>query len=214
MEPEIVARVFETFSQADRSLDRSRGGLGLGLALVKGLVELHGGEVECRSEGLGQGSRFTIRLPLVAAPAATGGAAGEGSAARRLRILVVDDRRDAVHTLAVLLRRIGHEVETAADGEAGLKGARAFRPDVVISDIGLPKMDGYQLARAIRHDRELAETYLIAASGYGQVEDQRRALEAGFNDFLTKPVGLEDLRSALASARRGKTETQSPGARP
>jgi PAS domain S-box-containing protein len=199
MEPEVVARVFETFSQADRSLDRSRGGLGLGLALVKGLVELHGGTVECHSEGLGKGTRLTIGMPLAAAPKGGRPAAAKGEAARRLRILVVDDRRDAVHTLAALLRRIGHEVVTAGDGEAGLKAAREFRPDVVLSDIGLPKMDGYQLARAIRRDRDLAGTYLIAASGYGQLEDQHRATEAGFNDFLTKPVGLADLRQALSS---------------
>jgi PAS domain S-box-containing protein len=204
MEPEVVGRVFETFSQADRSLDRSRGGLGLGLALVKGLVELHGGGVEAASEGLGRGSRFTIRLPIATPPDLHRATTAEGSAALPLRILVVDDRRDAVHTLAVLLRRIGHEVATAADGEAGLRAARDFRPQVVVSDIGLPKMDGYQLARAIRRDRELAETYLIAASGYGQIEDQRRALEAGFNDFLTKPVGLEDLRRALALVRVAK----------
>jgi len=183
------------------SLDRSRGGLGLGLALVKGLVELHGGSVECRSDGAGKGARFSIRLPLTASPQVTPSAAPTSDTAGQLRILVVDDRRDAAHVMAVLLRRIGHDVATAADGEAALERAREFHPDVIVSDIGLPKMDGYQLAQAVRRESDLAATYLIAASGYGQLEDQRRASEAGFDDFLTKPVGLDDLRQALSSVR-------------
>jgi PAS domain S-box-containing protein len=190
MEPDILSHLFEPFSQADRSLDRSRGGLGLGLALVKGLVDLHGGTAEASSGGKGHGATFTIRLPL---SREAGDAAEPVPSAspevKSLRILVVEDNRDAAESLGMLLDLSGHRVELAYSGQEGLDAARRFRPDVAICDIGLPGgMDGYDLARALRACKEAAGARLIALSGYGQDEDKRRAREAGFDEHLTKPV--------------------------
>ena len=204
MGPEILARLFEPFSQADGSLDRSRGGLGLGLALVKGLVELHGGEVAAESPGAGRGARFTIRLPLGEAPGAVRERAVAGTAGRALRILVVEDNRDAADSLGMMLELAGHGVAVAYTGREGLEAAGRFRPDVALCDIGLPGgMDGYDLARALRQDERTAGIHLIAISGYGQDEDQRRARAAGFDRHLTKPVDpalLLRMLEALASA--------------
>ena len=190
MDPDILARLFEPFSQADGSLDRSRGGLGLGLALVKGLVELHGGEVRAASPGPGRGATFTIRLPLLdAEPTQDGSVAAEPEPARPLRILIVEDNRDAADSLRMLLELAGYTVEVAYTGRDGLEIARRFHPQVALCDIGLPGgMDGYDLARALRETPETAESHLIAISGYGQEEDQRQAREAGFDRHLTKPV--------------------------
>ncbi|HEX7183060.1 MAG TPA: ATP-binding protein [Thermoanaerobaculia bacterium] len=190
MEPGMLARLFEPFSQADRSLDRSRGGLGLGLALVKGLTELHSGSVQASSAGRGRGTRITIQLPLSPQPAVE---AGTGflsqSPARSLWILVVEDNRDAAESLQMLLEIYGHQVVVAETGQAGLEAARQHRPDVAICDIGLPGgMDGYALARLLRRADETAGIYLIALSGYGQEEDRRQARQAGFDQHLTKPV--------------------------
>jgi CheY-like chemotaxis protein len=208
MEPELLRHAFEPFSQADRSLDRSRGGLGLGLALVKGLTELHGGRVEAASAGPGLGSTFTIRLPLTAAPADAPRptAVAEGPRpAGGFRVLVVEDNRDAAESLKLLLTLWGHEVECTATGPAGLAAFDSRRPEVVVCDIGLPGgMDGYGVARAIRAAAG-AQPYLIALTGYGQEEDQRRAYDAGFDVHLTKPVDpeqLEGLIAAQAGARR------------
>jgi PAS domain S-box-containing protein len=190
MAPDILARLFEPFSQADGSLDRSRGGLGLGLALVKGLVELHGGEVRAASPGPGQGSTFTVCLPLLESEPATAGSDPAASkAARPLRILIIEDNRDAADSLRMLLELTGYPVEVAYTGRDGLEIARRFRPEVALCDIGLPGgMDGYDLARALRQTTETADSHLIAISGYGQEEDQRQAREAGFDRHLTKPV--------------------------
>jgi PAS domain S-box-containing protein len=190
MEPDILARLFEPFSQADGSLDRSRGGLGLGLALVKGLVELHGGDVRAASAGRGSGSAFTIHLPLPETePAVAGIDAVVPAVARPLRILVVEDNRDAADSLRMLLELAGYPVEVAYTGWDGLEIACRFHPQVALCDIGLPGgMDGYALARALRGDEETAGAHLIAISGYGQEEDQRLAREAGFDRHLTKPV--------------------------
>lgn len=204
MEPPMVRRVFETFSQAENSLARSRGGLGLGLALVKGLVEMHGGEVEARSEGLGRGSDFTLRLPLGTAPlqsAVAPGLAADGQVGP-LRILLVDDRRDAILPLRKMLQLMGHEVHTAGDGRTALARARETRPDVVFCDIGLPDLSGYEVAQAIRAEPELASAYLVAITGYGQEEDRRRALEAGFDNHAPKPIGRDDLDRILAAIPR------------
>jgi signal transduction histidine kinase/DNA-binding response OmpR family regulator len=199
MEPTMLARVFETFSQADGSLDRSRGGLGLGLALVKGLVHLHGGTVQASSEGLGKGAHLQIRLPLIAQPEAPRGVAPlSGRRGRSHRILVIEDNQDAADSMCQLLTLTGHEVEVASTGSQGLEIARQFRPDVVLCDIGLPHMDGYEVARQLRQDPNLASVYLVAATGYGQEEDQRRSREAGFDVHLIKPVDFADLQRLLA----------------
>jgi signal transduction histidine kinase/DNA-binding response OmpR family regulator len=201
MEPAMVAQVFETFSQADRSLDRSRGGLGLGLALVKGLVELHSGTVQASSEGLGKGTELTIRLPLTNPPETPQPPEqGPSSAGRSYRILVIEDNTDAADSMRMLLTLTGHEVEVAADGKRGLELAQQFGPQVVLCDIGLPGgMDGYDVARALRQDASLASAFLIASTGYGQEEDQRRCREAGFNVHLTKPVDFAELQRLLAT---------------
>ena len=208
MEPEILGRLFEPFSQADGSLDRSRGGLGLGLALVKGLVDLHGGEVRAESGGKERGSAFTLRLPLDGAPEAPQEAPVASGEARPLRVLIVEDNRDAADSLRMLLDLAGYQVEVAYTGVEALERARRFHPEVALCDIGLPGgMDGYALARALRGREETAGIHLMAISGYGQEEDQRQARESGFDRHLTKPVDppallrlLEELPAASLSS--------------
>jgi PAS domain S-box-containing protein len=206
--PEMLPRLFHPFTQADATLDRSKGGLGLGLALVKGLVELHGGSVSAASGGPGKGSTFTVSLPLEAA-AARGTPAGrgaEGDGAPR-RVLVIEDNEDAADTLREVLELEEHVVEVAYDGREGLQRARAFQPDVVLCDIGLPGMDGYQVARQLRADPELGRVGLIAVSGYAQPEDVAAARAAGFEVHLAKPPSLEALERALVevgSARQAE----------
>jgi two-component system CheB/CheR fusion protein len=190
--PESISRIFTSFYQSDHTLDRAFGGLGLGLALVKGLVDLHGGQVAVRSEGTGRGTEFTVRLPTCAASTATDKRA-PARASRRHRVLVIDDQRDALFTMHALLAQLGQEVVTAANGPDALKAAAEFRPDIVLSDIGLPEMDGYAIARRMRSDPSLRPSKLIAVTGYGQAADQQRAYEAGFDAHLTKPVALEAL---------------------
>jgi PAS domain S-box-containing protein len=198
MEPEILSRLFEPFSQADGSLDRSRGGLGLGLALVKGLVDLHGGEIRAESAGKERGSTFTLRLPLDGEPEAPReetAAKGEG---RPLRILIVEDNRDAADSLRMLLDLAGYQVEVAYTGSEALERAHRFHPEVALCDIGLPGgMDGYALARTLRGREDTAGLHLIAISGYGQEEDQRQARESGFDRHLIKPVDPEALMRLL-----------------
>jgi PAS domain S-box-containing protein len=200
MGPDFLSRLFEPFSQADRSIDRSRGGLGLGLALVKGLVELHGGSVRASSPGVGGGSEFTIRLPLCEEPSGLGQTTGRASpAGKALRVLVIEDNRDAAESLRMVLELAGHRVAVAHAGQTGLESARGFRPEIVLCDIGLPGgMDGYAVARALRADGELFGVTLIALTGYGQEEDQRRARQAGFDRHLTKPVDPGALAELLA----------------
>ncbi len=200
MEPELTDRVFELFAQAERSSDRSLGGLGLGLALVRNLVELHGGTVACYSAGLGSGSTFDIALPLLdVTPAASAlPAAGAGRAPGTLKLLVVDDNLDAAATLGMLLEACGHEVIVEHDSAAALARARAERPDACLLDIGLPDMDGNELARRLRAQPETADAALIAVTGYGQEQDRQRAFEAGFSYHLVKPVDMDRLGEALA----------------
>ena len=202
MEPELTARAFDLFSQAKRSSDRSQGGLGLGLALVRNLVELHGGTVTCASPGLGQGSTFTLTLPLAASAVAV--QPQPGAASRRaggLRLLVVDDNVDAATTLAMLLEASGHEVFIEHESLRALELARSARPDACLLDIGLPDIDGNELARRLRAQPETAHSVLIAVSGYGQEADRRLALDAGFAHHLVKPVDLDDLMAVLATVR-------------
>ncbi len=202
IEPHMLSHVFDVFRQAEQGLDRTRGGLGLGLALVRGLVGLHGGTVEASSRGPNTGARFTIRLPLLAG--ATKAATVEADTATadttRRRILLIEDNRDAAESARMLLTHEGHEVEMAFDAQEGLDLARRFHPEVILCDIGLPGMDGYQIVRQIREDKVLAPTYAIALTGYGRDIDQRRALDAGFNLHLTKPIDFTTLRDALLNA--------------
>jgi len=204
MEPEILEHAFEPFSQADRTIDRSRGGLGLGLALVKGLVELHGGAVRVHSEGSGRGTEFTVLLPLEPAtlPARPADDASR-QRGRPHRILVVEDNRMAARSLEMFLVNQGHAVEVAHSGPAGIEAARRFRPEVVLCDIGLPQLDGYDVARALRAEDELDGVCLIAVTGYGQGVDQRNARVAGFDRHLTKPVNLDELHDILAELEPG-----------
>jgi PAS domain S-box-containing protein len=198
--PDVLRRVFDLFVQEPQSLDRSRGGLGLGLTLVKRLVELHGGAVSAASGGPGRGSEFTVRLPAVTASARAGGAptAGAEASAPARRVLVVEDSADARESLRLLLELAGHVVETAEDGPGGLAKLRAFRPDVALIDLGLPGLDGYALARRARAEPETRAIRLVAITGYGQGDDRQRALEAGFDQHLTKPVDAARLRRVLA----------------
>jgi CheY-like chemotaxis protein len=192
--------VFESFAQADRSLDRSRGGLGLGLALVKGLIGLHGGKVRVESRGLGWGAEFTFMLPLEPAMAVRDKDDPDPVPQRSYRILLVEDNRAAAETLRDLLELSGHTVTLASSGPAGVEAARRLRPEVVLCDIGLPGMDGYDVAQAVRRDPETADVRLIALTGYGQEEDRRRSEEAGFEQHLVKPINFHDLERLLATA--------------
>jgi PAS domain S-box-containing protein len=203
--PETLATAFDLFTQADRSLDRAQGGLGIGLTLVRRLVELHGGCVDAHSDGPGLGAEFVVRLPLVPAPAAPvtppGGVPRLTDAAiRPLRILVVDDNHDAADTLARLLRRLGHEVHTCYDGQEACRQALAFAPGVVLLDLGLPGLDGFEVARRLRREPALDGLRILALTGYGSESDRRRAVEAGFDGHLVKPVALDQLLQLLARA--------------
>jgi PAS domain S-box-containing protein len=189
---EHLPRLFEMFSQVTPALERSHGGLGIGLSLVRGLVELHGGSVEARSDGAGKGSEFIVRLPVVGAPAppATGPSDGaeKPCAGPKHRILVVDDNRDTADSMAMTLEMMGHPSRTAYDGLEAVQSAASFRPEVVLLDIGLPKLNGYDAARRIREQPWGKDMILIALTGWGQEADKRRASDAGFDHHLTKPV--------------------------
>lgn len=198
---EMLPHVFDLFTQVSATIDRAKGGMGIGLTLVRSLVELHGGSVDAYSEGLGKGSTFTVRLPALAPPAAAQQRReedpGEHPAARCNDVLIVEDNDDSRELLACMLSRLGHQVSTAADGLAGVESALSRRPDAVLVDIGLPGLDGYGVARKVR--RALgAAVYLIALTGYGQPEDRARALEAGFDVHLTKPVDIAQLEQLLS----------------
>ena len=202
MTRETLARIFEPFNQADTSLERSRGGLGLGLALTKGLIHLHGGAVVADSDGLGHGANFTIKLPYVPAPSAKAPKPVAPLAAHE-RILIIDDRRDAILPLNKMLQMDGHTVATALDGATGLAMAMEFEPNVVLCDIGLPgAMNGYAVSRALRATPQTSSAYLVAVTGYGHEEAKRMAKEAGFDYHLTKPLGRQQLRDLLARRPR------------
>jgi two-component system CheB/CheR fusion protein len=203
--PEMLPHLFTAFTQASHTIDRAAGGLGLGLAMVKGLVELHRGTVEAGSGGAGAGSTFTVRLPLgepgarVAYERQPSGAAEHPP--RKRRLLIIDDNRDVARALQDVLRLDGHDVHVASDGPAGLALARELRPDVVLCDIGLPGMDGYAVAQALRKEAVLARTLLVALSGHGLPEDIQRALGAGFDRYVAKPPTLQTLERVIAETR-------------
>ena len=203
MEPNLVERVFDLFTQAERTPDRSQGGLGLGLALVKSLVELHGGQVKAYSPGLGKGSTFTVRLPrytqdVVLAATPVVGEQGDGGVP--LRILLVDDNVDAVHTLQLFLRSGGHRVEVAYSATDALELAKSFVPEVCLLDIGLPDFDGNELARRLRMLPQATGATLIAMTGYGRQQDRDASMAAGFDHYLVKPVNTMQLADILAAA--------------
>jgi PAS domain S-box-containing protein len=205
IDPELMPRIFQLFTQAERSLDRSQGGLGIGLALVHRLVEMHGGRVEVHSS-LGQGSEFVVRLPVVGTATADEPQPPSPSqeitepSGPSLRILVVDDNVDAAKMLSMLVRATGHDVQTAHDGPTAVQAVLDYRPDVVLLDIGLPKMNGYEVAKRIRSEPVLENVVLVAMTGYGQDEDRQRSQEAGFNHHLVKPGDFKDVQAILAAA--------------
>jgi signal transduction histidine kinase len=205
--PAMRPRIFDLFMQADSSAHRTQGGLGVGLTLVKRLVEMHGGSVGVTSAGVGQGSEFVVRLPLAGAredPAAPPAAPAEAvqPPGRPKRVMVVDDNKDGADSLAMLVRLWGHDALLAYDGDSALKKAEAEQPDVVLLDIGLPGLDGYQVARRLR-ERSAEHPVLVALTGYGKEEDRRRSREAGFNHHLTKPVDPDALQRLLAGGPAG-----------
>jgi signal transduction histidine kinase len=195
-----LGAIFEMFTQVDQKLERSPGGLGIGLNLVRGLVEMHGGTVEARSGGPGEGSEFIVRLPVLLSPTVnTPGVTDDGDTnpCTAHRILVVDDNRDGANSLALLLQAMGHDTRTAHDGLEAVEAATTFRPEVMLLDIGLPRLNGYEVARRIRAQPWGAHMVLIAQTGWGQEEDHRRSKEAGFNFHLVKPVDPADLEKLL-----------------
>lgn len=197
--PELQTYLFDPFTQVDNSMDRSNGGLGLGLAIVKGIAELHGGSVEVFSEGIGKGSQFTVRLPLVSEMAEKTDSFSDEKIAssKALDVLMIDDNKALVEIICELIGILGHRVESASNGKEGIFKAKQSCPDVIICDIGMPIMNGYEVAEFIRNDNELKNVYLIALSGYAQQEDIERSRKAGFNKHIAKPLSLETLKTVL-----------------
>jgi two-component system, sensor histidine kinase len=194
----LAERVFDPFVQGERPLDRSQGGLGIGLTLVKRLAELHGGKASAESEGPGKGSTFTVRLPAIERPAMTHPSSTRKATEPR-DVLIVEDNDDARETLRRMLELDGHRVRVAADGLAGLEAVNADVPEIALIDVGLPRMDGYELARRIRTEiGGPRRPYLVAVTGYGLPEDRTRTREAGFDLHLVKPVDSAELAEVLA----------------
>jgi CheY-like chemotaxis protein/anti-sigma regulatory factor (Ser/Thr protein kinase) len=195
--PQLLPRVFDLFVQSDRAIDRSQGGLGIGLSVVKRLVQMHGGEVTARSDGEGHGATFAIRLPRIERPEASAPNASDTDVPYQ-RVLIVDDNADAANSLAQLLTLQGQATEVAYSGRQALERLKAFRPEFVLLDLGLPEMDGYEVARRIRAMPEFEGIRLVALSGYGQPEDRHRTQAAGFDGHLVKPVDIAVLAKTLA----------------
>jgi len=200
-----IGRIFEMFAQVNTSLENSRSGLVLGLTLVKNLVEMHGGTVQARSAGVGQGSEFVIRLPLLPRLATMPQTAPVVQPAPTVsrRILVVDDSRDSAKSLAMLLKFSGHDVHTAYDGLEAVEAAATLQPDVILLDIGMPQLNGYEAARRIREQQRQKRLTLVALTGWGQDEDRRLSQDAGFDSHLVKPVDLAALIKLLAESGAG-----------
>lgn len=201
---EMVSRIFEMFTQVDRTSERSQGGLGIGLSLVRRLLDLHDGTIEARSDGLDQGSEFVVRLPIIAPPLEPTLKKGDPkpAALKGNRILIVDDSKDAADTLAMLLRLRGNEIRTAYDGLEAVKVAESYRPQLILLDIGLPKMNGYDVALEVRRQTWGRDVILVALTGWGQAEDRRRSKEAGFDFHIVKPVEIAALEKLLAEPGR------------
>jgi CheY-like chemotaxis protein/anti-sigma regulatory factor (Ser/Thr protein kinase) len=203
----MLPQVFEMFTQVDRSLERTQGGLGIGLSIVKRLVEMHGGTVEAHSEGSGRGSEFVVRLPVLTPAVQEPGLRSDGeeaaSAPVRRRILVADDNVDSAASLAMMLEFMGNEVRTAHDGVEAVEAAAAFRPDVILLDIGMPRLNGYDACRRIREQPWGRGIAIAALTGWGQEEDKRQSREAGFNHHLVKPVEPAALEKLLVSVQAG-----------
>ncbi len=217
---DLLPHVFELFTQGDRSLARTEGGLGIGLTMVKALTEMHGGTVTASSAGLGKGSEFLVSFPsgekkeIVAPPAP---AASPDSRPRGNRVLVVDDNVDLSRAFTTLLTRFGYEACGVHDGESAIEAARSLRPDIVLLDLGLPGMDGYEVARRLRHEEGFQDTTIIAMTGYGQEDGGQQSREGGFNHHLIKPVQIENLVALLEKPPRkrgdGKLKAESAGIR-
>lgn len=207
LEPAVLERIFDVFTQIDNSLVRSGGGLGLGLAVVRRVLELHGGHIEARSTGLGQGSEFIVRLPVLSAEANLPPAAVDRQpkaasvTSRARRVLIIDDNADSAEALALLTQSWGHQVAVAHDGPGALALAESFAPESVLVDIGLPGMDGYEVARRLREQTRYRDLVLVALTGYGREEDRSAARAAGFDDHLVKPAEIEALEGVLAHGR-------------
>jgi CheY-like chemotaxis protein len=210
--PDRLESVFEMFSQVESAISRSRGGLGIGLSLTQRLVQMHGGSVKAFSEGLGKGSRFHVQLPLVhpdeGASPAPGAAQPSREATGSLRILIADDNVDAADTLAALLQVMGHEVQTVHDGEAAVAAAAQFTPQVVILDIGMPRMNGYEACRRIRAQPHEKRPMLVALTGWGQEQDLAQSQAAGFDWHLVKPIEAEALEKLLEAQVRGTLRSE------
>lgn len=203
IQPQLLPHIFDMFMRAEQAARQAEGGLGLGLTLVRNLVELHGGTIQAFSKGAEKGSEFVVELPLPAAPPEE--RTPQDTTPRsdgRARVLVVDDNHDVALTLAALVRHGGHDVRTAHDGPTAIDVAKSYHPDLVLVDIGLPGMDGYEVAQRLRHDVGLSDALLAALTGYGQEEDRRRSLDAGFDQHLIKPIRTETLLNLLATATR------------
>src|SRR5690606_7129241 len=207
IEPELLPFIFDTFRQATQSMDRSSGGLGLGLPLVRGLVDLHGGSVSAASAGEGQGAEFVVRLPRAQRGPAV--PESERTPEGHDRILIVEDNEDAAELLRELLELRGHVTQVAADGSAALQQLETFVPDVILCDLGLPGMTGLEVARAIRSDSRFARVWLVALTGYGRPEDKARCEQAGFDAHITKPVSLSAIENTL-NQRRPESSSRPP----
>ena len=203
----MLPRVFDLFVQSDPSTERARSGIGLGLTLAKRLVELHHGTIEARSAGKARGSEFVVRLPL-AAKAVAGKAparrAAKGDTASRARVLVVDDNADAGESMRMLLAVSGHDVRLVSEGARVVASAAEFKPDVIVLDIGLPDMDGYRVAHALRKDARTRGVYIVAVTGYGRDADREKSRAAGIDAHMTKPVDIGALMEKIAAARTVK----------